>query len=214
MAANARLSVKDWGSRKVLVTRIDYSVEALSNEASASKYKAHYPLWIADTSFTLTFAFVSANERQNFCDWMSSFMRKASSHQIASGVMYVSVPSRKYARWGVPTGTLKYGDSTAQAGRVYSVAVTFLGATKPLAHGESSQFRESKKDTKTTATFYPGGYQQGGKLDSTLFDVAKGMAEAMARLSQDMTGGIEGTTAGGSPIAGVSDLVDKIYGRK
>lgn len=176
---NARLSVDGYGSRLVIVTKIDYSIESFFEEGAAARYKVHYPLWMMDTAFTVTFAFPSSGERHVFCHWMQDYMERVTTNRIKKGAMHVSVPARKYARWGVPTGNLLYGDTVTQAGRVYLVAISFLGATNPVSSkAGTSSYRAPKKQAGTTSHFYPAGDQRSGKsMDNALFDIVVDLAK-------------------------------------
>ncbi len=176
---NARLSVKGFGSRLAVVTKIDYSIESFSEEGSAARYKAHYPLWMMDTAFTVTFAFASSHERHVFCHWVQDYMERLTTNRLNSGSMHVSVPSRKYSRWGVPVGNLLYGDSVAQSGRVYFVAINFLGAREQIKAKDSSEYKSSRVQASVTDRFTPGGNQRGGKtFDNALFDIIANLTTA------------------------------------
>lgn len=169
---NGSLTVKGYGSANVRVERILYGMAVISHEAVAANRKVYYPNKVVSNSFGMALIFAKWSEREAFSKWVSDYMKKVTTGQIANGSMLVSVPGRKFARSAVPSGTLEFGDDITQSGRAYRLTLNFIGATRPMLAKDTSRFRNSTN--KILATFYPGGTQKAGaeSLAGTLFDTA------------------------------------------
>lgn len=167
---NCRITVRGFGSRLVMCTRLAYGVEVGAREDEAARARSLYPLYRTSPSFSLAAVFASWRQREDFNSWAADYMARAVSRQGASGYAYVEVPTRRFSRYGVLTGPLMYGAAVGDL--AYHVDLTFVGAQDPAPGIGVSYYLPASKDRTEAPYFYPAGTQPAGaeSLEGTFYD--------------------------------------------
>jgi hypothetical protein len=167
---NCRLTARGYGSRLLRCLRVAYGVEIGVQEDFAANARTLYPLNRTSPVFLLSAVFQSWEEREAFNRWASVYMRKVATNQPVSGYLYVEVPARRFARYGVLAGPLVYGETIGDVS--FPSNLTFVGAQTPVADSRTSYYRPASKDKTEAPHFYPSGSQKAGaeSLEGTLYD--------------------------------------------
>ncbi len=167
---NTRLTARGYGSRLLRCVRLAHGVEVGTQEDAAANGRALYPLNVVAPTFLVSAVFVDWAEREAFSRWAVDYMRRAATNQRVSGYLYVEVPARRFARYGVLAGPLVYGDVVGTVS--YPCDLTFVGAQDPVGASRASFYRAAAKDTVAAPYFYPSGSQKAGaeSLEGTLYD--------------------------------------------
>lgn len=167
---NCRITVRGYGSRVVMCTRLAYGVEVGAREDEAARTRSLYPLYRTSPSFVVSAVFASWALREAFNSWAADYMARAVAGQGASGYAYVEAPDRRFARYGVLTGPLVYGASVGDL--AYHTDLTFVGAQDPVPGVGVSYYRPASKDRVDAPYFYPSGSQRAGaeSLEGTFYD--------------------------------------------
>jgi hypothetical protein len=167
---NCRLSVRGYGSRVLMCTRLSYGVEVSARDDEAARSRSLYPMYRASPSFVVSAVFASWSLREAFNAWATEYMARATAARGTSGYAYVEVPDRRFARYGVLVGPLVYGASVGDL--AYHVDLGFEGAQDPVPGVGVSYYRPASKDLADAPYFYPSGTQRAGaeSLEGTFYD--------------------------------------------
>lgn len=172
---NGTLATADFGSYRVRCIDIGQGVNIISSEAEGSTRKVFYPVVTTSSSFGMTIAFPTYEDRERFNKWMNGFMDKMAAGRGFRATMHITVPAREFTRDAVPTGPIQYGEGIRDVG--YTTNLSFVGASEPLDINKStrkvrSYFQFPKKNRGTSKFFYPMGTQLTGlgELAGSIYD--------------------------------------------
>lgn len=183
---NAILTVKDYGSYRVRVETLAYDLKILSSESEGRNTRAFYPQSSGEEGFFLMLLFLSTYERDQFNNWLFTYMTKISANENIGGVVTVEVPSRNYVRQGIPTGVLNHGASWNEV--TIREKLEFSGTLNPIdAVGVgggirdiggpqknvpgTSHFEDPNTDLVHGLFYYPASIQSGlGAAEGTLYN--------------------------------------------
>lgn len=167
---NSRLTARGYGSRLLRCERVGYPLEVGVAEDRAANSRSLYPLNRTSATFLISAVFQTWEEREAFNRWARQYMLKVATNQPISGYLYVEVPARRFARYGVLAGPLLYGEAVGD--KAYHVDLTFVGAQDPVGDSRTSYYQPAAKDRNDAPSFYPSGTQKAGaeSLAGTLYD--------------------------------------------
>lgn len=165
---NARISNAILGSIDVRVATLSHGITINSEESSAAQAKTFYPQKVSDAPFSITLLHRTKAERNKVNDFLRNYMERASSNRLTSAYLRVSVPSRRFLRLGVLEGTLRYGDSVTQRGRIYTTDLTFIASSNPADRSDLSRVLHS--EDWEILSHYPSGQQAGWSTESSVYD--------------------------------------------
>ena len=174
---NGTIGSQGSGSRQVRVMALNQWIGIIAgSQASESRSRrAMYPVVTTSSSFEVTLQFLSYAERQRFNNWLTNYMLSIVGGTAQSGVMTVSVPSRKFLKVAVPETEVTFGEGFNDVG--YTLTLGFCGATDPLdldlgARMAGISYFKPPTSGRVTKFFYPAGEQVKGaeSLDGTIFD--------------------------------------------
>jgi hypothetical protein len=166
-------------SAMVRCTKLAISYSLNSEESHSRQTKAFYPHRRAQGQFAITLALVGWNEYSQAMGWFTRFARQALAMSSNDPALWVevSMPSRKFTRWGIPTTGMNFGDHTASM--VFSPTITFISVRDPndpstaILSGRANQIsRQSNAgiDPLAVSFFYPSSaVNTPGKLDESLY---------------------------------------------
>lgn len=81
---------------------VSHGFDFIADESHARRHRAFYPKQVAEQPFTLTLELMGYAELKRVMDFLRNYMH--SFMNASNNAMYVSVPSRNFARLGVPIG--------------------------------------------------------------------------------------------------------------
>lgn len=179
---NASLSFKpDTGSgavaslMRVRVRKLDYDWNVVATESHGRIHKAFYPRQRAVGQFALTLELKGYREFKPFADFMLAYIRTFMGANRKS--MFVSMPVRGFARYGIPVSGVYDGDHVGSM--VFSPTIVFEGMHDPLDPNILTTFPDVASWDYAGATgdqakfFYP--FSEGSRDSSvkpeTLYDV-------------------------------------------
>lgn len=167
------------GSYRVKVVRLGHGLGIIANSGQAARRKVFYPVVTTSSSFGMTVAFSSWEERERFNNWMEGFIDKILNGRGFKAAMFVEVPSYRFTRVAVPEGPILYGEGLTDVG--YETNISFVGATDPVdptkgpKAADLAYFRLPRRGSEVAKHFYPAADQLSGQsgLEGALFDVSK-----------------------------------------
>lgn len=175
---NATIRTGKHGSYRVRAVGLGYGLGVIATQEESKQRRAFYPLVTTSSSFTITLAFVSWEERERFNKWMSNFMEKVVNGRGFHAAMEIRVPSRDFIRTAVPEGPIEYGEGVTDVG--YEMSISFVGSSDPVDPSKGAKAAElayfempgKKKGRQISKHFYPAGHQLAGTgdLDGAIFD--------------------------------------------
>lgn len=169
-----RIATNGYGSRAVRVIELAYGLGIISTESGESRHRrAFYPVVTTSSSFGMTVAFTTWEEREAFNRWITRYMRGVSTKAGTNGYMRIDVPSRRFERIAVFEGGIEYGEAVGDL--AYTAKLDFCGSSDPIdgikaVKQNLSVFR--LPDDKIAKFYYPAGNQLSGaaSLEGTIFD--------------------------------------------
>lgn len=173
---SGRISSRGIGGRRIRVVALDFGLGIIAtSDGEARSRRAFYPVVTTGSSFTMTVAFISYEEREQFNQWMKDYMHSVARGTAKSGIMTIRVPARDFVRTAVPETDLAFGEGLTDIG--YLTSIGFIGASDPVNMNLSkkmagiSYFKPPRGDQESSY-FYPAGRQVRGaeSLDGTIFD--------------------------------------------
>lgn len=108
--------------------KVDYSWEVVATESHGRINRAFYPHQRAVGKFAVTLELKGYNEFKPFSDFMFNYIRTFMGADQKS--MFVAVPVRGFARWGVPVSGVYDGDHVGSM--VFNPTIIFEGMNDPL----------------------------------------------------------------------------------
>jgi hypothetical protein len=169
---NATLSYVDGGGTthtyRVRVADIGHGVDMIYTESKARTERAFYPHRAAEQQFALTVLLKDWAERTHFTNWLADYASFAIDPDNSSATfpwMSCSVPSREFARKGVPLAGYEWGAHTGMM--MFTPQILFAAATTPGQKGQpdiSSVINKWGAFASDPAIqyFYPIGTQLSG----------------------------------------------------
>lgn len=108
---------------------IDYGLN--SEESHSRQERAFYPHRRSQGNFSLTLQFMTGHEYRQAMTWFQTYAAKAldTTSQQPGIPMNVVMPSRNFARRGIPTTGLTFGDHIGSM--VWSPVIAFLSVNDP-----------------------------------------------------------------------------------
>lgn len=126
----ATLTAPGVGSISAWSIALGYSVQVSAQEDASRDNRGYYPTAISVPNFSVTFAFRSWAEGDQFLRWLINVGARCASPTSAQQPVVVAIPSSGFLRSGVPASGMAQGDQFGTL--VYSYAVTFTGTTNPV----------------------------------------------------------------------------------
>lgn len=166
---NCTISVKNYGERKVRVTRIHHGISVISDSSGATRNSRDwFARVVTSGSFAMSTVYPDHDSYESMADWLAEYGRRLSAEEPTVGVMRITVPSRNFDRLAVCAGTPRSGASGIAFGArwnalTYVLDLNFVGTSNPTAlTSQTSRFERPRQGYSISKHFYPGGYQQSG----------------------------------------------------
>lgn len=182
---NGSVSAEGFGTKKIRIESIVFGLGIIANEDEARRRRVFYPVVTTGSSFTMTIAFISYDERTAWSSALQRFAEDTIDGILSSGVMTIRCPSRDFLRTAVldKDNQIEFGEGVGDM--KYTADVSFCGASDPTNLDLSqrmagiSYFSGPKRDQQSQY-FYPGGRQIKGAedLDGAMFDPADTSGES------------------------------------
>lgn len=161
---NALISIKNYGERRVVVTRVVHGMSVFAHnqepEAESRTRKAFLTYKRSSGSFDMTTVFTSSQRREVFCDWLRGYMVRISNPNAMTVPVRVIVPSREFDKTAMLEGDLVYGDRVGDI--IYPLELSFMGASSPINRFDDSlrsKFSLPVSEDPALTYLYPAGSQ-------------------------------------------------------
>lgn len=187
------------GTYSVRIRKLEHSWESIYRESHGRIHRAMYPHQRAPAKFTITVELKGYEEQKAFNDFMFTYIQSFVG-DLNNG-MFVSCPSRNFARWGIPVQGPFQGDHVGSM--VFAPTIVFetlhdpqdptiLDGASPLVSHEDLAGASGDQ----AAFFYP-------------FSAGSISPNTQASNLYDFSGG---TPFGASIANGISGVIDTIRG--
>lgn len=162
MASKATLSAKGYGEKKVWVEGFEYGTTISVNEAQSKFGSTVYPRETSRSGFDVSLVFTSYKEWNSFNDWISKYIEQLSTKDDL-GMMVLMVPDANFARIGIPSRGVAFGDTSGQI--IRRQVISFEGTSDPMAPGSDGSTSEPKiPDDWIAKQFFPTGSMGTGPV--------------------------------------------------
>lgn len=190
-AQTATFSAQGYGSRTTLCTGLSFGTSIEGEESESREHSTFYPTRVTSGSFSVDVAFPTHALWREFIEWMERYARAISNPNGTVGPMVVSIPFRGFSKVAIPTTGFQYGDKTGQL--VRRSTISFEGANDPLKPGQRGTSSEPViPGDDIVKTFYPTGFQAGGRTEDALYNGAppsNGGDVRLEALARDLSSG-------------------------
>lgn len=150
---------------KVRANVVTHGMKVIYDESQARVRKAFYPHRLSSAQFMVNVQLIGEDEYVSFASWMAGYADYVLDLNLRSGefpAMAVSVPSRDFARKGVPLTGFEWGDNVGLM--VREIPIMFETAGEP---GEKppglSKVGGIALYGNESRYFYPNGIQLSGE---------------------------------------------------
>ena len=176
---NCLLSIKDYGTRRVVVTRVTHgmSVFTFNNDESQSRHRKQFLTFKRTSgSFDLSLIFTSSQARDRLSEWFRTYLIQASDPNGVTHPVRVTIPSRQFDKTGILEGELEYGDIVGTP--TYKLELKFMGSRDPLDLTNDqlrSRFVPPESADPILPRLYPSGSvlnDAAQRIESNPFDTA------------------------------------------
>lgn len=161
---NGILSIKQYGRRRVVVTRISFGIEFNNSDSNLGRnrrmFQTHH---VTSGQMNVRLAFNSQGSHEDFMLWLQGYMRRVSDPDLPSHPIRFTCPVRRIDKMVVLKSGVTFGDKVAQA--VYPADLTFREITDLVTLNEDNRsvFVLPEADDPALPRFYPAGSQLDGR---------------------------------------------------
>jgi hypothetical protein len=164
------------------VQEVAFGSQMVAGESQARTHRAYYPHQVSAVPFSIVPILKGYNERTLFSNYLSDYVRRMQDPNLSVSsfpTIKVSMPNRRFLRWGVPVAGIEWGDHVGSM--VWTPRVVFethvdqsLGDT-PGSYQWVSYFKLDDSAVERSPQikyFYPAGVQLSGSQvpDSAAYD--------------------------------------------
>lgn len=164
--ANATLSIRNFGERRLVVTRIAHGMSIWNSSSDESRTRHSFtPSARSSGSFDVEAVFTSSEAREEFAEWLRGYMMNAASPWTNTHPARLIVPSRRIDRVGVPSSSeMAYGDRMGDI--LYPLSLGFAGTSDPQDRTSelASKFVLPESSDPSLPYLYPAGSQLRGDM--------------------------------------------------
>jgi hypothetical protein len=194
----------------VRASQVAHGSQLVSDEAQARTRRAYYPHQVTAIPFALTVIIKGYKERVQFSNFLSDYVSRALDPSLSVSnfpTMLVTMPNRKFIRWGVPLNGIEWGNHVGSM--IWTPTVSFETHVDQSLGQSTTDYRwisyfsmsaQSVSASPEIKYFYPSGIQLSGSQvpDVGAFDKVTSI--------QDIQNIVNGGTAGGSDIGDVDPV--------
>lgn len=197
---DASLANTVYNAVRVRVRKLDYNWEVIAKESHARIHRAMYPHQRAVGQFALTIELKGYREFKPFSDFMWNYIKTFMGANRKA--MFVSMPVRGFARWGIPVSGIYDGDHVGSM--VFSPTIVFEGMNDPLDPNilttldQVSSWDYAGTTGDQANFFYPfsTGSRDSSVRAETLYDAPTGFAAGVSGAIDNAVGTVAGNVGG------------------
>lgn len=184
----------------VRTAQVAFGSQMVAGESQARTRRAYYPHQVSSVPFQLTLILNGYNERVAFSNYISDYITRVQDPSLSVSsfpTVQVTIPTRKFLRWGVPISGIAWGDHVGSM--VWTPTVVFethidqsLGDT-PGDYKWVSYYELDKSaidQSPEIKYFYPSGTQLSGNQvpDPSAYD----KVTSIQTIQEIISGGTKG----------------------
>lgn len=131
--SNCTMEYTSAGNTRTLLARcrgVGHSFAVVATESQARASRGFYPMQRATGPFTVKLELKGYREFKATMDFLEGYVRASLSTATGMPLMWISVPSRDFWRYGVPIGGVQHGDHVGS--NVFAPEVAFESVSDPL----------------------------------------------------------------------------------